>query len=48
MFKLDDFVLSNGTEDKKYKQFNVTSYNAVDRYFRQKELERDRMFYEGL
>ncbi len=37
-FSIDDFVLSHGTKEGEYKQFNITSVNAVDRYFRQKEL----------
>ena len=43
-FSIDDFVLSYG-EEKKYQ---ITTYNAVTRYFRQKEQERDREYYENM
>lgn len=45
-FSLDDFVLSWGNEEEEYKHFNITSINAVDRYFRQKELEKSKDWYE--
>lgn len=50
VFSIDDLVISYGIEDKpgEYKQFNLTSFNAVNRYFRQKELERDRQYYASL
>ena len=50
VFSLDDLVISYGQKDKpkEYKQYNLTSYNAVTRYFRQKELERDKKYYESL
>lgn len=50
VFSVDDLVISYGQKDKpgEYKQYNLTSYNAVKRYFRQKELERDRKYYESL
>lgn len=48
VFSLDDLIISYAIVDKpgEYKHFNITSYNAVDRYFRQKELERDNKWYE--
>lgn len=50
VFSLDDLVISYGRKDKpgEYKQYNLTSFNAVTRYFRQKELERDREYYASL
>lgn len=39
-FTIDDFVLSYGDEEDNYKHFQITSENAVSRYFRQKELEK--------
>ena len=50
VFSLDDLVISYGQKDKpgEYKKYNLTSFNAVSRYFRQKELERDRQYYASL
>lgn len=50
VFSVDDLVISYGQEGKpgEYKQFNLTSWNSVTRYFRQKELERDRNYYSSL
>ena len=50
VFSLDDLVISYGQKDKpgEYKQYNLTSFNAVTRYFRQKELERDQKYYASL
>ena len=47
-FSIDDFVLSYGTEESEYKQFNITSENAVNRYFRQKELFKDKEYFDAL
>ena len=46
-FGIDDFVMSYG-EPGEWKQYNLTSYNAVSRYFRQKELERDKKYYDSI
>ena len=50
VFSLDDLVISYGQKEKpgEYKQYNLTSFNSVTRYFRQKELERDRKYYASL
>lgn len=48
LFSIDDLVLSYGVGDNEYKHFQITSENAVTRYFRQRELERDKKYYESL
>ena len=50
VFSVDDLVISYGQKDKpgEYKHYNLTSFNAVTRYFRQKELERDKQYYASL
>lgn len=47
-FTVDDLVLSYGDDENNYKHFQVTSENAVSRYFRQKELERDKEYFDNL
>lgn len=48
VFSIDDFILSHGDGEGTFKQFQITTENAVSRYFRQKELERDREFFDTL
>lgn len=47
-FSLDDFVLSYGDEYENYKHFQITSENAISRYFHQRELERDKEYFDNL
>ena len=47
-FSVDDLVLSHGDGEGNYKHFQITSENAVSRYFRQKELERDKEYFDNL
>lgn len=44
LFSVDDLVISYGIKNKSnmYKEFNLTSYNAVDRYFRQQQLQKNK------
>lgn len=48
MFSIDDFILSYGDGSDEYKHFQVTSENAISRYFRQKELSRDKEYFDAL
>lgn len=47
-FSVDDLVLSYGDGEGNYKHFQITSENAVSRYFRQRELQRDKEYFENL
>lgn len=47
-FSVDDLVLSHGDGEGNYKHFQITSENAISRYFRQKELERDKEYFDNL
>ena len=46
-FNIDDLVLSYKDKEGKQKLFNITSNNAVERFFRQEELERDKEYYKN-
>lgn len=47
-FSVDDLVLSYGDEEENYKHLQITSENAISRYFHQRELERDKDYFDNL